>query len=141
MAHKTPERYLQRKKEAYARMKIEHPNDWRAYIAKQHWKSSDPNYHKKLREKITIEVFSHYSGGKPTCAKCGFSEDIRGLTLDYIKSGHTRNGVPHGEQLYRKLKREGYPEGWQVLCGTCQFIKRRTNDEWANQYTDGSAFS
>jgi hypothetical protein len=49
--------------------------------------------------------------------------DIRALTLDSIENKHKATRLPYGIRLYIKLKRMGYPEGWQVLCMNCQYIK------------------
>jgi hypothetical protein len=88
-----------------------------------------------------MEVIGHYSNGKPSCACCG--ETIPDfLTIDHVnedgaahrkkvaKDGKRRkstgwkppgNGV--GVSIYRWLKKNGYPPGFQVLCMSCNFAK------------------
>lgn len=89
----------------------------------------------RCRQKIKLETMSHYSGTNlPQCAN-PFAQheepytDIRALTLDLIAGGHRSKGFPYGEMLYHRLQKEQYPEGWQVLCGNCQMIKKSENKE------------
>lgn len=73
-------------------------------------------------DKIRVEVLTQYSGKPPKCIKCGYS-DIRALSLDLMVNGHRKSGIPYGVKLYYRLRKEGYPKGWQVLCMNCQTIK------------------
>ncbi|MFE1396776.1 hypothetical protein ACFW53_02415 [Nocardiopsis dassonvillei] len=44
------------------------------------------------------------------------------LTIDHVDNNgaeHRREIGGGGEKLYRWLKREGYPPGYQVLCFNC----------------------
>jgi hypothetical protein len=83
---------------------------------KRQWKK----YHAKLR----LEVLTHYSGGKPKCACCG-EEEIKFLTIDHIngdgKEDRAENG--RGTAIYRRLRKLGYPKGYQVLCYNCNCAK------------------
>ena len=92
-------------------------------------------------KRITIDVLSHYSEGQPKCACCGESQ-IEFLTIDHI-NGHTENDVrtkfisksqPYyrfiaGYKLYRWLRQNNYPKGYQVLCYNCNCGKNRTKDK------------
>ena len=86
---------------------------------------------KKHRNKLKNEVLSKYSSNdKPECRKCGYS-DIRALSLDHINGQGFKDReiglFSHG--LYRKLKKEHFPEGYQTLCMNCQMIKKIENGE------------
>jgi len=74
------------------------------------------------RQRMKQEVFSHYSKGIPVCAHCGETELVV-LCLDHINNDgnaqRKNTGVHGGYDFYRRLKREGYPEGYQVLCFNC----------------------
>lgn len=76
------------------------------------------------REQLKFEVFQHYSGGLPRCIACG-ETDIIVLTIDHINN----DGAEHrktqgtGTGLYRWLRKNGYPEGYQVLCANCNTRK------------------
>jgi hypothetical protein len=70
---------------------------------------------------VRIEVLSHY-GGK--CSFCGDS-NLNHLSIDHINNDgaeHRRNGFKSGK-LYRWLRDNNYPDGFQVLCFTHNFEK------------------
>jgi hypothetical protein len=81
----------------------------------------------KYAAELKLEVLSHYSGGTPECALCGFS-DQRALEIDHINGGgqeHRRQtGIHGGNSFYRWLKQRGYPEGYRVLCRNCNWIAK-----------------
>ena len=64
--------------------------------------------------------------------KCGYN-DIRALAIDHVNGGgnkhRTQLGRRGGGEFYRWLVMNGYPEGYQVLCMCCQFIKKIENQE------------
>lgn len=81
-------------------------------------------YHQNLKR----EVLMAYGGLR--CVKCGRS-DIEALTLDHVEN----NGKAHRKELYggngkytssgfyRLMRKNGYPEGFQVLCSSCNLAK------------------
>lgn len=85
-------------------------------------------WHIKYHEALKIEVFSHYSkDGGLECARCGVI-DIDVLCLDHINGnggGRIRRG---GWLLYRQLRKQGFPEGYQVLCANCNLKKQLRED-------------
>ena len=90
----------------------------------------------RANEKVkTLEYYSQTS--PPECMRCGFS-DIRALTIDHIDGGgtrHTRSIGFGGNHFYTWLRKNNYPEGYQVLCRNCQSIKQHEKGEWANKWT------
>ena len=93
------------------------------------------NYLKKhvKRRKIAYVVIKHYSNNSMVCAQCGCS-NLSVLTIDHIhgmgrKHVHSLGFGGGGDRFYYWLKRNNYPEGYQVLCFNCQFIKRAFNRE------------
>jgi hypothetical protein len=77
--------------------------------------------HQKRNPQIKIEVFTHYSNGTPKCACCGETE-IRFLTIDHINGGGNKQRKQlglSGSGIYKWLIRNGFPEGYQVLCYSC----------------------
>lgn len=80
-------------------------------------------------EKLRFEVFSHYCGGEPHCQCPGCGVTFIGfLQLDHVNG----DGAEHrkannlgtgGARLWAFVKREGYPEGFQVLCRNCNGAK------------------
>lgn len=89
--------------------------------------AKDPQRHadrkKRQNRAIAKEVFEHY--GK-TCVCCGESEFLF-LTIDHVNGGGTkhRKEVGQGTKFYRWLRREGYPDGYQVLCMNCNLGRHR----------------
>lgn len=79
------------------------------------------------RQALRREVLSHYSGGQPRCTCCGEATLVF-LTIDHIvpvkrNSKNNASGTA-GEALCRRLKRDGYPDGFQVLCYNCNCAKK-----------------
>ena len=78
------------------------------------------NISKISNAKLKIETFEAYGGVKCNC--CG-ETTIEFLDLDHINGGgnierrlHERRG---GCAFYRRLRKRGYPPGFQVLCANC----------------------
>jgi len=93
------------------------------------------------RQKIKIEVLSHYGGMPPKCAnpfglhltKDPFLNDIRSLSLDHINgNGNQQRKQLGADSIYVWLIKNNFPEGYQVLCMNCQWIKRVKNNEFGN---------
>jgi hypothetical protein len=77
------------------------------------------------------DIISHYSKKTMKCARCGFS-DMRALSIDHINGGgrkHTEEIKKQGTIFYRWLIKNGFPEGFQVLCMNCNYIKKSENKE------------
>jgi hypothetical protein len=79
--------------------------------------------------KLRLEVFTHYCGGPPRCQCPGCNTTyIEFLQLDHV----TGNGAMHrkennlgtgGARLWRWVRANGYPAGFQVLCRNCNGAK------------------
>lgn len=88
---------------------------------------------KRAYDKMRLECLTHYcKGKKPKCQCCGETE-ILFLHLDHIDgkgADHRRklqkeNGYyPGGNNLPYWLKKNNYPDGFQVLCANCNLAKR-----------------
>ena len=73
------------------------------------------------------------------CVHCGYNKDIRGLQIDKITGGHRRwakENKTESHTLDRWIIK--HPDEarrhWQILCATCNMIKRSTNNEMPNKY-------
>jgi len=109
-------------------------NPQRARLNKQRWLSNPKNTAKhnargrRSRELLKLEVFGHYASGPPRCACCGEAE-IAFLTIDHIGGEGAAErrilgrGKVSGTHFYRRLRRAGYPGGFQVLCYNCNSAK------------------
>lgn len=69
---------------------------------------------------VRLEVLAAYGG---VCACCG--EDYEPfLAIDHIGGdGASNRKREQGKVLHRRLRREGWPEGYQVLCMNCNWRK------------------
>lgn len=85
-------------------------------------------------DKIKLEVLSHYApdlkchgiDGKGCPFNC---EDVRCLTIDHINGGGTKHRKSLGLSRFNFwLRNHGFPEGYQVLCWNCNWIKRMERD-------------
>ncbi len=91
------------------------------------WQKAHPErqaaFNKKAKRKLRQTVLNAY-GGK--CACCGESR-YEFLAIDHMNNdGNERrrtNSAECGSSLIYWLKREGYPEGFQVLCHNCNQAK------------------
>jgi len=92
---------------------------------KEKVKKAANKYHRQMKERL----FTHYSNGVPKCARCGIT-DLDILCIDHVNGGghqhRLRIGITSGYKFYLWLIREGYPDGFQVLCFNCNIKKRMT---------------
>jgi hypothetical protein len=72
-------------------------------------------------QKLKKEVIDHY-GGKCKCTPCSV-EELDFLTIDHINNDGAKHRKEIGSNLYRWLKKNNYPEGFQVLCCNCNYSK------------------
>jgi hypothetical protein len=115
---------------------------------RQYWKTHPEKYeeHKKrvkesqprYRHHIKLEVLSHYSGHNPPQCTNPFGEHkepyttLDALSIDHINGGGRKENKKVGQwgnNFYRWLRDHNYPEGYQVLCLNCQWIKRARKKE------------
>lgn len=84
-------------------------------------------YYPKYYQRIKNEVFQHYSNGDVECAVCGRREN---LSIDHIKgNGESHRlmlGLNSSYQFYLWLRRNNFPEGYRVLCVSCNSRVRNT---------------
>lgn len=83
------------------------------------------------RELLKYEILKHYSkSSKPKCVFCGF-DDIRALCIDHVTNNGSsdrmkmmgKNYGGGGSRFYMKIRKAGYPSGYQTLCANCNLIK------------------
>ena len=101
-------------------------------------------YDKKYNMRIKCETLKQYGS---ICACCGETH-LEFLALDHIDGGgnisrrNKTNSRSGGVPYSKKLRREGYPEGYRVLCHNCnqaigaygycphQLIQKETHILW-----------
>ena len=87
---------------------------------KKHNENSLASYYRNQHEAVMA-----YGGYQ--CACCGETEPLF-LTIDHINNDgnkHRKKFQSRGDGLYKWLKHNNYPEGFQVLCMNCNHGKRR----------------
>lgn len=79
-----------------------------------------------LYRRVKIEAMQAYGG--TVCACCGES-NVKFLTIDHIFGGGTaqRKQLKGVCSIYRWLKRNNYPSGYQVLCYNCNCARAYNN--------------
>lgn len=108
-----------------ARLK-EHPEVYSKI--KERFRQRHPLISRVYRARLKRLVLSRYSP-ELKCQTCGHS-DIRALSIDHINGGGTKHRASLGvRNIYGWLKKNSYPEGFQVLCMNCQFVKRMEKGE------------
>lgn len=91
--------------------------------------AKERKWSRNRRKRIRLEVLKHYGGDPPKCACCGESI-IEFLSIDHIYGGGNQHRKKifgrkgrAGFSFYCWLKRNGFPEGFQVLCYNCNCAK------------------
>jgi hypothetical protein len=75
----------------------------------------------RLRAAIKQTALIRYSGDPPHCVCCGELRTLF-LAIDHIDGGGAQHRKTMGaSNIYTWLKREGYPDGFRVLCHNCNF--------------------
>jgi hypothetical protein len=84
----------------------------------------------KYRDKLRLEVFTHYCGGKePYCQCPGCRVTYIGfLQLDHVNGDGMAHRKKHNlgtgaDRLWRWVRDNGYPPEFQVLCCNCNHSK------------------
>jgi len=78
----------------------------------------------KLRSReIRLEVIDYYSNGEMKCKECG-ENNIEFLEIDHIDGGGNKHKKEEKyTNLYHYLKRNNFPDGYQILCSSCNSKK------------------
>lgn len=77
-----------------------------------------------LRER-RVRVITHYGrDGRMACVICDERQGSL-LRVDYINPGQDRLTKYSGDELYRRLEQDNYPEGYRSICLSCQIDIRR----------------
>lgn len=116
------EKILEKVKEHYVRNR-----EKRLAYGKQ-WRKNNPDkmhaYRNAHVKKLKDETFTAYGGY--ICSCCGETEKLF-MTIDHINGGgntHRKSlGNAGGKDFYTWLRKNGYPEGYQVLCYNCNISK------------------
>ena len=82
---------------------------------------------KNTRAAIKSAVLTYYGNGQMCCIWDGCTVvDPDMLTIDHVNNGGTQDRLMNGRgghDFYRRLQRDGFPEGFQTLCANHQLKK------------------
>lgn len=91
------------------------------------YKAAHPEKDTQNRDARKVRVLTHYSKhGKLMCCweECSVSDpDMLSLDHIYNDGSADRKNKPTGDNFYRFLEKEKYPEGFQTLCMNHQYKK------------------
>ena len=93
--------------------RVDQPGNYKSWCKKCHNQDTNDR-NKRNREDALI----CYSGNPPKCQCCGESHN-EFLAIDHINGGGGKFRKASRETVFNFLKRNGYPEGYRVLCHNC----------------------
>lgn len=106
------------------------------------FRKDEATYKTASDRKFKDVVFQAYGGW--VCKCCGETERAF-LSIDHVSNDGYKMRAVHGHSstLYRWLRKNNFPSGFQVLCMNCNFGKRMNNgvcphQERCNDYPSGS---
>ena len=101
---------------------------YKEYASRVYVKEKTLKTARKSVRKLKFEVLYHYSNGKMKCGCCGESNQ-KFLTLDHISGGggEHRKQFGNSKGVYRNLRKNNFPEGYQVLCFNCNCGRQHNN--------------
>lgn len=100
---------------------IQKTNDWVRQNPDKRRKNALAHYYR-----LQDDAIMAYGGY--VCVWCGIDEPLV-LTLDHVENNGAAQrrelGFKGGARLYKWLRENGYPQGFQVLCMNCNHAKHR----------------
>lgn len=124
-----PEKIKKWRKEERERNKVKYINYGKNYRKSEKYDNNKvkgifKEAAKNHKIKLKLDILSNYSNGIPKCNICN-EVNIEFLTIDHIYgcSKELRKQQGTGHNLYRWLKNNNYPLGYQVLCWNCNCKK------------------
>src|SRR3990167_9620871 len=128
------------------RRRREKPEEYR--LARRRHRNNNLEHCRELRRKhgrkIKDQAYLNYGGYKCVC--CGEVEQTM-LTIDHINNdGNKHRNLLNGGRgrkasvdLYHWLKKNNYPDGFQVLCYNCNMSKHRNKGICSHKLREGSS--
>jgi len=136
MTNEETKEYMRKYRDNNREKVRQYSRDWR--IKNKEW---DIEQNRLERERLKLEVISHYSNGTMCCGGCGYS-DIRALQIDHVNDdGANKRRATHGKRTaagadyYRWIRQHNFPKGYQVLCANCNWIKEIERRRRKNTHT------
>jgi len=76
---------------------------------------------KRSRDKLKGEIYNHYGR---ECACCGEDNELF-LSIDHVNNDGYKERKRYGAGIYTKIRAEGFPPTYQVLCMNCNWGKHK----------------
>ena len=119
--NKNIEKYRERERRCGKRYRLKNAQRYREKARKSYYLHRDRRLseRRKLNLGFKLNIIEKY-GGKCSC--CGES-DYRFLCIDHKNNDgyEHRKKVRGGENMYRFILKNNYPENFQILCFNCNF--------------------
>ncbi len=135
---KNREQIRQRKRQFYRENKDKLRKEKREYYQKNKEviQVKNKRYYLDWKYYNRFQVIFHYSNGKMCCKNCG--ENINEfLTIDHINGNGNKHRKSIGYvDLYSWLRRNNFPDGYQILCYNCNLSKYRVTPKRYNEIID-----
>ncbi len=126
----------QAQREAQERYYEKYPEKRLEHEAQRRQTTKDRGYAARYRDKLKVLVLTHYGGGKMACVQCGFDHPDA-LCLDHINDDGKAHRAVIGQNIYRRLKVQGFPPGLQTLCQNCNWVKETARRRASRNNGDG----
>ena len=82
-----------------------------------------------------LDIIGHYSNFTFKCSECGEGR-FDCLTVDHVYGGGTKHKKElrrSGIEFYSWVIKNGFPDGFRVLCMNCQFCEESEWDEYKQE--------
>jgi len=125
MPYKDKETAKKRRRELWSNRTPEQKERRRKRVRLHDKRPERKEYQCKRRFAAKVEILTYYGNGNPVCVTCGESR-LACLSLDHINNNgaeERRSRAKYGYNIYKHLKAQSFPSGYQTLCMNCQFIK------------------
>ena len=104
-------------------MRRKQPSTW-AYVRARFavdpaYKARHAQLHEEHRKRLRDAAIDAYGA---QCACCG-ERERRFLCIDHVYGGGNEDRRQNKTWIYVRLKREGYPPDYQLLCHNCNWAK------------------
>ena len=118
---KNPERRKASRKADYDRNQEQYIERARVWYMNNKERATERN--KAYYHRVRLETLRRYGGNPPSCACCGETE-MDFLAVDHINGGGNEHRKSIGSGcLYWWIRRNGFPDGFQILCHNCNQSK------------------
>ncbi len=125
-------RYLKKKEDFIERdrkRRLLNPQDGKRRAT--NWAKNHPRalniIQSRCQQMLKLEVLGKYSNDTFRCTNCN-EDRLDCLTIDHINNdGQEHRKAIGSVNMYRWLRKNNYPNGFQVLCMNCQWVKKAEN--------------